>query len=391
MLKCVIFCEFDLKKGPVLKYQFPTYVNKEQFNTMSDILIPLPELCGKLITAYFLFRHIDDRDFVVGQPIIIVNDKYERQKIEFNLAFVLGNEEYQRLPLYENFIRKIAMQLTVLETFQEYISDDCQKKRLEEVCEELFIKLSDGSSHCCIAFNSTNILSLNYERKELLLPPPIEDWHVPVPLVNLDSFKAATTDLVVQKVLSSIDGRKYVKNLREEMSITDSSAKMCLKHLYYQGLIDFIDLFQVGNVYRVTEKISMVLNDLASESTQVLAKNPEVNEFTIFNYYCLLSDRSISEFLEENPEALVNTDVELLIAYGLLHGIIRRVHKFCIGGAHTRIEKTHYFSNDEKVNKMLERHMLTGNTSMDEICTYFDTQQRTIEGSLKDICVFYYK
>lgn len=53
MLKCVIFCEFDLKKGPVLRYQYPVYVNKEQFNTMSDILIPLPELCGKLITAYF--------------------------------------------------------------------------------------------------------------------------------------------------------------------------------------------------------------------------------------------------------------------------------------------------------------------------------------------------
>ena len=51
MLKCVIFSEFDLKLGPVLRYQYPEYMSKEQFNTLSDILIPLPELCGKLITA----------------------------------------------------------------------------------------------------------------------------------------------------------------------------------------------------------------------------------------------------------------------------------------------------------------------------------------------------
>ena len=52
MLKCVIFCEFEIKLGPVLKYQYPKYLKNEQFNPLSDILIPLPELCGKLITAY---------------------------------------------------------------------------------------------------------------------------------------------------------------------------------------------------------------------------------------------------------------------------------------------------------------------------------------------------
>ena len=66
-----------------------------------------------------------------------MNDKYERQKIEFNLAFVLRKEEYQRIAIYENFIRKIAMQLTVLELFDEFLSENEQKGRIEQVCEEI--------------------------------------------------------------------------------------------------------------------------------------------------------------------------------------------------------------------------------------------------------------
>ena len=51
MLKCVIFCEFDLKLGPVLRYQYPNYINDEDFNALSDVLIPFPEICGKIIIA----------------------------------------------------------------------------------------------------------------------------------------------------------------------------------------------------------------------------------------------------------------------------------------------------------------------------------------------------
>jgi len=51
MIKCVMFCEFDVNFGPILTYQYPNYMSNEVFGTLSDFLIPLPELCGKLITA----------------------------------------------------------------------------------------------------------------------------------------------------------------------------------------------------------------------------------------------------------------------------------------------------------------------------------------------------
>lgn len=51
MIKCVIFCEFDVNVGPVVRYQYPKYMSNEVFGALSDFLIPSPELCGKLITA----------------------------------------------------------------------------------------------------------------------------------------------------------------------------------------------------------------------------------------------------------------------------------------------------------------------------------------------------
>lgn len=52
MINCVLFCEFNVKKGPALVYCVPTgYFTNEHFDTVSDLLIPCPELCGKVIST----------------------------------------------------------------------------------------------------------------------------------------------------------------------------------------------------------------------------------------------------------------------------------------------------------------------------------------------------
>lgn len=283
------------------------------------------------------------------------------------------------------------MHLTVLETFEDFLSNDLKKAKLEGVCREIFTKLSDGSSHCCISFEPFNILTLNYEKKELLPPPLIEDWHVPVPLADLEVYKTLVTDLVILKVLSCIDGRKYVKVISNELNLSQNNTRLCLKYLFFQGLIDFIDLFQVANVYRITEKVHLLLHGLAEESVRHLGKGKEIDEFLIFNLYCTLSDRSISDFLEENPEVLFTVDIELLIAYGVLRGVIRRVHKYCVMVDSAHVDKENYLKNAEKIVEMEKYGMLKGNTCMDEIVTHFETQQRSVEGVVKDISLFFYK
>ena len=279
------------------------------------------------------------------------------------------------------------MHLTVLETFDGYLSNEMQKSRIEKICEEIFINVTQGSAQFYVSFDNLNILPLDYEKKDLLYPPVIEDWHVPVPLANLDNFKTYSSDLIVLKVMNSIDGRKNIKYIKNEVNVSDNNIRLCLKHLFYQGLIEFIDLFHATNIYRITGKINSLLNDLASESVQWLCKLPELNEIDVFNYYCLLSDKTISDFLEENPEFILKFDIEMFIAYGLLKKVIRRVHKYWIENN----SKRQVHKSSEKIERMIEKGMLKGNICMDEICTYFDVQQRTIESLLKDSCIFYHK
>ena len=321
-----------------------------------------------------------------------MNDKYERQKIEFNLAFVLRKEEYQRIAIYENFIRKIAMQLTVLELFDEFLSENEQKGRIEQVCEEIYKQMANGrTTQCYIPFNSLNILSIDYEIKELLVPPIIQPWHVPIPLADFTIFKPASTDLIILKVMNCIDGKKHIKKITDEISISDDKVKLCLQHLYYQGLIDFIDLFQYTNIYRITEKIHLILQDLAEECVSLLAKTSEIDEFDIFDYYCMFSDKCLADFLKENSEFFFKVNTEVFIAYGLLRGIIKRVHKYCIELEQDKINLEQCRKNGYKILDLKTRGMLDGNICMDQICTYLETDQQSIEGSLKDICSFFNK
>lgn len=316
---------------------------------------------------------------------------YDRKKLEFNLAFIIPHEEYQRLAIYENFIRKIAMHLTVLETFEGYLYDPIRKARIEKICEEIFTNLSHGVSHCYLRFDTYNILCLDYEKKDYFLPPVIKDWHVPVPMANLNLFRASSTDLTVVKVMNSIDGKKFVKQIKFEVQVPDSKIILCLQHLHYQGLIDFIDLFQVTNVYRVTEKVSMILNELSEESVRHLSKSHEATEIDIFNYFCMLSDKSVAEFLEENPMFLQEFDIELFVAFGVLKGIICRIHRYCVANGPIRDEDKQFKANHERAMEMYNAGWLNGNVCMDEICCSINQEQRAIENTLKGFSTFFNK
>ena len=114
-MNAVIYCEFDHQLGPSIVYQYPKdYVSHTTFNNFAEILIPRPELCGKVITV-----QISPTEYIIGMPITIVNTKYERHKVEFNLALVIEKEEYENIRVYENIVRKMAMYLSLLEDINE--------------------------------------------------------------------------------------------------------------------------------------------------------------------------------------------------------------------------------------------------------------------------------
>jgi hypothetical protein len=280
----------------------------------------------------------------------------------------------------------------MLETFDGFLYDKSRKACLEQICEKIYKDLTAGEPQCYLVFDELNVLTLDYEKKDFLLPPLIKDYAVPVPLANLEIFSSLTHDFNVQSVILAIDGKKCVKQIRETVNLTESKIILCLKHLYYQGIIDFIDLFQVTNIYRVTSKISLLLNDeqIKEEAVNHLAKTTDVTHYDIFEYYTELSYKVLSDFLEENPVFIAKFDIELFIAYGVLKGIIKRVHKYCI---ETQNKNKNMKIRDSvgNVNEMNALGMLGGNVPLDHICTHFMMEQRSIEGKLKDIGVIFSK
>lgn len=78
----------------------------------------------------------------MGLPVIIVNDKYERQKIQFNLAVIVPPEEGRKLTVYEDITRKLAYYLTTLELEDELLSVPEKQLKLASICQEIYQQLN---------------------------------------------------------------------------------------------------------------------------------------------------------------------------------------------------------------------------------------------------------
>ncbi len=78
------------------------------FDSISDYIIPKPELCGRLVTIF-----LNAKFKVVGFPVLLEGPKYERNNLLFNLCFIF--ERGSPTGAYDQVIRKIARELTNLE------------------------------------------------------------------------------------------------------------------------------------------------------------------------------------------------------------------------------------------------------------------------------------
>ena len=79
----VFFVEFDTRRGRIVSFQEPAdAISSEEFDAISDYLIPKPTLCGRLIVV-----HVPSR-VVLCWPVCIEDERYERNAFLFSLGFV---------------------------------------------------------------------------------------------------------------------------------------------------------------------------------------------------------------------------------------------------------------------------------------------------------------
>lgn len=164
---------------------------------------------------------------VLGFPCTIEDERYDRNEFRWNMGFVFdGNAD---LSAFEPVVRKCGRILRAAELDSRYLSSPATKDQMQSVLEQIFEDLN-SYSETSITVDGINYLELKlfpFFRERSIRsatapiwlnrcasaanPPPVEDWHVPVPLVDLAKIKDPNWDLTASKVTFRVDlGRRHV-------------------------------------------------------------------------------------------------------------------------------------------------------------------------------------
>lgn len=305
----------------------------------------------------------------MGLPVIIVNDKYERQKIQFNLAVIVPPEEGRKLTVYEDITRKLAYYLTTLELEDELLSVPGKQLKLANICQEIYRQLND-TGKCYLQIDPWNMVALEYQEETTREPRQICSWDVPIPLQGFAEEAEQISQITMKKIYPLVNGIRHVRQIASEAKLLEASVKQCLQHLYYYNLVDIVDIYQSSNVYRVTERLLLLLTELAEESVLVLSKSEEIDEIQLLELYYDLSDVPVAEFMEKFPNIQQSVNLDKFIPFGIIHGLIQRVHQYFV--LQTKMVYTRSSSVISDANDRQITSMLNGNHSLDEICCTFD-------------------
>lgn len=214
------------------------------------------------------------------------------------------------------------------------------------------------------------MLALEYQEETTREARKIRSWDVPIPLQGLAGEAEQISQITMKKIYPLIDGIRHVRQIASEAKLLEDSVKQCLQHLYYCNLVDLIDIYQATNVYRVTERLLLLLTELAEESVLTLSKSEETDEIQLLELYYDLSDVPIAEFVEKFPNIHQSINFDKFIPFGIIHGLIQRVHQYFVLQT-----KKEYIRSNSVISDSSDRQvtsMLNGNHSLDEICCTFD-------------------
>ncbi|CAI5735732.1 unnamed protein product [Hyaloperonospora brassicae] len=327
MIKGLFYSEFDNVAGPVILFQAPPNVlSNEVFDSVSGYIIIDKALCGKIITVRAQQMKI------VGYPVCIEDDKYHRNALLFNIGFVF-NDHVETAP-YRPIIRKLGAVVEGMEKESGFLYDPNKKALLGTILPQILRDLT-LNGECTIPVDAANIINLKLF-PSLQDPPSVCEYQVPVAIRDLRALlENSEWDLALQQIVPFIDGVRYVKRISLEADVEIAIVKKCVRQLLYYGCVTLIDIFLHSNIYANTPKIAVLANDqkLQAECAVYIAKSGYAppSFARIFALYCSVQPSlRMSDFAVVYFESLAFIDVRRFITFGLIHGFLRRVHRYPI-------------------------------------------------------------
>jgi len=170
-------------------------------------------------------------------------------------------------------------------------------------------------------------------------PPPVKSWHVPIAKIKFSEIVDDSWDLTMKKVIAQIDGIKDVRRIAHDADVALDLAKIALQHLLYYESILLLDLFLFGNIYAPTPELNDFLADTDGMQDEcanyVYINGPRLSKFYLCRLYTsLCTSRTLKEWLKMHNDQGFNVlnyvDVRRLIQFGVIKGLIYRVHKYVV-------------------------------------------------------------
>ncbi|KAK7054766.1 Nitrogen permease regulator 2 [Paramarasmius palmivorus] len=328
------------------------------FEEVSKYVIPPPALCGRLVVC------ATKRHRIIGFPVQLEGEKYQRNFFRFNLCFVF--ERTADLSCYEPIVRKISRVLTNCEVHlyssivsvaeltemsqeeSDFLSSSQTSQSIHAILEQLYEDLN--------SYSETSIPIDQFNSIELKIfpfypnPPHVHDWMVPVALINLSKRIEDNWDITMAKVHSSFESFHFgdmniiqvcrhingVNHISRIASLADCDIKLtraAISHLLYYQVIMTIDIFQYSNMYTLSRSIQWLAQEAhVKEECGPYSTKPgyPVPDWpTLLHLYSRMKPgKTVFEWMESHSVHELGIDVRRFTSFGVIKGFLRRVHRW---------------------------------------------------------------
>ena len=330
-LRCIFFAQFDTIKGPTLVCQSPQYVPAALFDTISPFIITSPELTHKLITLSLSIHAAQYR--ILAYPMSLSDAKYARNQLLFSVCFAFDGACGESYRMYQPALRKLAHYIETLEIDSEYLHNPTSARQLPELLHTVYSQLST-EGQCTVKANAANRIFLRLY-PHLPLPPAVSSWQVPV-LLRGGGEGVLGWDMTLRSLMSAMDGESCVGAVAARCGVRVASVKRAVQQLLYGGLAVCVDLFQHTNLYQPTAALVAAHSNAQLCSDAVEYVQPQqrsaaqrLTGWQVLGLYGRMrSSEGMEQYAARERLSERGVDVRRLVRFGVVNGLIRRVHVY---------------------------------------------------------------
>jgi len=330
----MFFSRFDYTHGAILVCQASVKSGEkvmphDVFDRVSDYVVARKELCGSVLICSD--RELSGSKVMTIPQVVEDTQVYARNTFTFGFGFVF-KADAQTGP-YVPVLRKLSNVMRSMEVESGFLSSAKNDTRIGEILDRALSELSH-TGECIVQLDDFSVLALHVTPRTLD-PPEVYDFQVPVQIRELEAVVSKDWDLTILRVLEYVDGQRHIKLIAELSGVAVALVRRCVRQLLYFRCVKLVDIFQYSNTYRCTPDVVKLVEDPVLERmclqyiSNSRIEQPSLGK--VFQLYTSLQPcTTYSDFCTLNDIASHNIDDRRFVTFGIMHGLIARVHTFAV-------------------------------------------------------------